>query len=224
MPHNQIVSIDAISRMAVVGSLVMAVGDSGIPFHPMNPAQAPPVRAAAHTRQRCPRLNVVALYDSVDSAARANAAVRSMVMALRGQRHVESRLWSFDMLARLDLRHASAWTAAEADVLLVAASALSPLPQHVASWLFDCLGDNEKGAPLIVAIYDNDGRKATSVPPLRRELLNLARRWKAPVLCSRELHALFAGDSRPPGFADLDAIDHEEVFANNGNPHWGINE
>lgn len=189
----------------------------------MNHDQAIPVRVANHTRQRCPRLNVVAVYDSVDAAARANAAVRSMVMAVRGQRHVESRLWSFDMLARLDLRHASAWTAAEADVILVAASALSPLPQHVVSWLVECMGDTQKGAPLIVAIYDNEGRKASAVSPLGRELLELARRWKAPVLCSRELHALFSGDPLPPGFAELD-VDHEEVFANNGNPHWGINE
>jgi hypothetical protein len=173
-------------------------------------------------------LRVVVLYDGLDAAYRAHDVVTGLTMALRGQRRVDSSLWSFDMLARLDIRHASVRGAADADVLVVVAAANEPLPNHVMTWLMACVRENEKGVPLLGASYEDDPRHAYAVPALRRDLQAIAQRWKMLLMRECELTARLRQQMLPKlpprNRSPRNREELEALLSNTQRRGWGIND
>jgi hypothetical protein len=173
-------------------------------------------------------IRIVALYDSMGDVAYAHEAIGSIAIAGHPEIKVASLLWSFDMLTRLDIRHASIHSAVEADVFIIAAPASSPLPVHVSSWLDSVLQERRRGAPVIVAIYEEDHRQAYELPALRRDLLAFAARWRAPLLCNRELYTRLEGKLQTrvidAGERHTVGFDPDTLLMKSGRAHWGINE
>jgi hypothetical protein len=174
-------------------------------------------------------LNVVALHDGFMTAVYAHEAVGSLTMAARPHVNVASRAWSFDMLTRLDVRHPSIRMASEADVIIIAADACAPLPHHVMSWLARSMQENGKGAPVIVAIHQEEPEMELTGPPLLTDLHTITDRWNVPLLCNGDFDKFLEQDvptSHPDGErANVSAIESAIPFPA---PHqagrWGINE
>jgi hypothetical protein len=174
-------------------------------------------------------LNVVALYDGFMTAVYAHEAVGSLTMAVRPHANVDSRLWSFDMLTRLEARHPSIRVASEADVIIIAADASTPLPHHVLSWLARSVQENGKGAPVIVAIHHEEAGMEQTMAPLLTDLRTITGRWNAPLLCNGDFDKFLEQDV-PSNLADggragLSAIESGIPFpAQHQAGRWGINE
>lgn len=131
-------------------------------------------------------LNVVALRDDLFDCIHAKGAVESLTSAAGGEVPVETWMWSFDMLTRLDLRHASLAKGREADVLIIAADASRPIPAYVKSWMTACLREHRKGAPVMVGLYEEFFDHRDSLSALHSDLVSFAAQWRAPLLCNRE--------------------------------------
>lgn len=173
-------------------------------------------------------LKVIAVYDGFTSAVYAHEAVGSLAMAIRPFAHLVNNVWSFDMLARLDLRHSTIRVAAEADVIIIAAEAARALPAHVETWLVRSLQENARGSPLIVVIDQEESGHEEESPPLCEHLTTIAGHWGTPLLRNGEF------DSRlERGLATelTDRTDHGGATADlnrllSAHPagYWGINE
>jgi hypothetical protein len=131
---------------------------------------------------------MVGLCDTMASAAYAHEAIGALSIACRLHLRVESAIWSFDTLTRLDIRHASLRRATQAHALVVAANAALPLPSHVSSWLLDSLRQRDDTAPVIVALFEEDTAARSGGSKLLADLRGIASRWRAPVLCNSEFH------------------------------------
>ena len=185
-----------------------------------------------HSRQvglgGVPALKVVALYDGFISAVYAHEAVGSLAMAVRPFMDVESSAWSFAMLSRLDLRHPSIREAAEADMIIIAADASLPLPPHIRTWLTRSLQENGKGAPLIVAIHEEDAEQAEATSPLHEDLGYIAERWGTPLLRNGEYDAHLerglAGDLASRRGSHGTSVEFDRLFSAHPTGAWGINE
>ena len=79
------------------------------------------------------------------------------------------------MLGRLDVRAAAAYTARDAQLLLVVVEGGSPLPNQVKRWLEECLGEERKN-PLSMVLLNGRWEAHRTVDGLSAELANLARR------------------------------------------------
>ena len=174
-------------------------------------------------------LNVVALYDGFMTAVYAHEAVGSLTMAVRPHANVASRVWSFDMLTRLDVRHPSIRVASEADVIIVAADASAPLPHHVLSWLARSVQENGKGAPVIVAIHQEEPGTEQTIQPLLVDLRTITDRWNAPLLCNGEFDRFLDEGVTTclanGGRASLSVIESGiPIPAPHPAGRWGINE
>ena len=173
-------------------------------------------------------IRIVALYDSKAAASCVHEAIESIASAGHTGTKVESFLWSFDMLTRLDIRHASIHSAVEADVFIVAGEASSSLPVQVSSWFETALRDHRRGAPVIVLIYEEEDQQSCPLPALRRDLASLAARWRAPLLCQREMHSRLERELRQQVSDPIERMgagaDVDAVATKSEHTHWGINE
>lgn len=173
-------------------------------------------------------LKVVSLYDGFISAVYAHEAVGSLAMAVRPFMDVESSAWSFAMLSRLDLRHPSIREAAEADMIIIAADASLPLPAHIRTWLTRSLQENGKGAPLIVAIHQEDDEQAEATSPLHEDLGFIAERWGTQLLRNGEFDAHLerglAGSLASRIGSDGASVEFDRLFSSQPAGAWGINE
>jgi hypothetical protein len=140
---------------------------------------------------------VVGLYDALASAAFAHEAISAMSSAIGTQTRIDSSIWSFDMLTRLDSRHASLRCASAADVIIVAARPSLPLPPSVTSWLTQSLRDNVHGTPVIIALYEEEPDPSAAAPKLPAELGAIAASWQAPLLCNAEFSGRFEFETLP---------------------------
>lgn len=188
---------------------------------------ARPNRISANS-QAGDTLHVVALHDGLISCVYAQEALAALALAVRPEMKMINSVWSFDMLTRLDMRHASHDKCAEADILLIAATAAAPLPAHVKSWINASLRDSHKGAPTLIALYEEDFEQIGLVAPLRSDLAAIAAQWRTPLLCNAELDsrleqglmAEFTGGRAPV----KSHFNLSHLLANSEAGRWGINE
>lgn len=174
-------------------------------------------------------LHVVGIYDRFVTAVYAQEAAGSLGIAVRPFMHVESSVWSFDMLARLDLRHPSIRAASGADVIIVAADPASPLPLHVKTWLTRSLQENVRGAPLIAVIHEEMvGGSADATLPLYVDLGRIARQWGTPLLRNGEFDARLESGLAEELTARREqngyGIELDGLLSLHTAGRWGINE
>jgi hypothetical protein len=185
----------------------------------------PSASQTRYTSKAAAPVRVVVVYDSLSAAASAQENIQMLV--LRNGWRAQTSIWSFDSLARLDTRHASARRAAEANVIFVSTEASTTLPSYVSSWLTHCLRENRHGAPVIAAVYENRAPSRAPMPELRRELTSLAARWRTPLLCNDEVPERLAaelGDLERPPQTTAASFDLERLLASPRRGAWGIND
>lgn len=136
-------------------------------------------------------MRVAILYDQWPSLAKAENAVASLAKAAGSKSRIQHTSWTFNMLTRLDVRHASAAIATETDILMVAAAASVPLPLHVKTWLSECLRDNAKGKPLVVGLYDPCHGLSHLELPFSADLLCTAGHWDLCLLFNSEFDSQY---------------------------------
>lgn len=173
-------------------------------------------------------LRVTALHDGLTSSVYVHEALGAISLAVNPRRHLESDVWSFDMLTRLDVRHASVTHGAAADIIIVAGQASTSLPSHIKSWITTCLQENRKGPPIMVVLYEERDQDADGLPPLHRDLGALTKSWKTPLLSHRALdERLDSGlilDRSKPGSPAEDDLNLDNLVSGPFCGHWGINE
>jgi hypothetical protein len=127
-------------------------------------------------------LRIVTLYDTHLSLLHAERMVAALTEAAGSPQRIKHASWNFNMLTRLDVRHASAAVAAETDILVVAADASALVPQHVKSWIEEALRNNTKGPPLVIGLYGSSPHGAKALSAFHSDLLSAARYWNIPPL------------------------------------------
>jgi hypothetical protein len=173
-------------------------------------------------------LQVAALYEELPAFVRTHEVLKSLALVIHPKMCVLGNLWSFDSLTRLDLRHARGRVASEADVILVASSAASPLPTHVKSWITATLRANDKGAPVLVALYEEVRARKTAIPALREDLLTIAAQWRIPLLCNGDFDARLENDfmqsltGREKTTASVFQLN--KLLSTPNTKRWGIND
>lgn len=134
-------------------------------------------------------LRVMALYDDLKAQENAHAALEALMKACGSRVQIESRAWNFNMLTRLDLRHASARIASSADLMIVAAQPSAALPAHVKSWMTTCLRQHSNTLPALMAADEECFRKPSgNQSALICELLAIAATWSTRLLCNQEFN------------------------------------
>lgn len=177
-----------------------------------------------------PVFSAVAIYDDFFGGIRAREALEWLKHSLSSDLQVCSTFWSFQSLERLDVRAASLRAAATADVLIIAASEMEPLPDQIKRWLDSILQQQRGGRAVLVALYDGDETPCDTPGPLCSYLEHEAGRWQTDCMCNRDFdqrlnceYALqFVSQKRPaPSLLNQPfEMDHR----NSAPVGWGINE
>lgn len=131
-------------------------------------------------------LRVAALYDSLPAEVRVHAVIEALARRHGSQVRIECRAWNFDMLTRLDLRHASARAASGSHMMIVAAQATEMLPEHVKSWMTICMRQHSSRLPVLVAADAEISRRPGNPSALNHELMSIASMWRTRLRFSRE--------------------------------------
>jgi hypothetical protein len=129
-------------------------------------------------------LRVISLHDGCMGAEHACEAAKAIALAGGSRTAVQCMSWGFDMLSRLDLRHASIREASQVDVLIASTFACEPLPDHVRSWVTACLRTNGRGMPVIVALHHEQPARSQSRSSLCEFLSSIAARRQSDFLCN----------------------------------------
>ena len=171
-------------------------------------------------------IKVAAIYDGLMSFVYAHEAFGSLGLAAAPHARIESNVWSFDNLIRLDLRHASLRIAAEAELILVAAGPESALPRHVQDWLKEVLREDREHTPVIVALHERMANVAGQLPLFLRQLKVLAAGWRAPVLTSGEFDGWLRNEFAAGCAGEAESGADEKVTSPPSllADRWGINE
>ena len=135
-------------------------------------------------------LNIAAIYEGFAAGIRASEALEWLVRDLAPLRIV-SKAWSFGMLTRLDVRAAAIREAADADLLIVAASGDQRLPVQVVRWLERCMLESRNGPAALVVLHD-DGLPESSA--LATELKRIASRWQIDFIGNNQFEDWLNGD------------------------------
>lgn len=132
--------------------------------------------------------SVAAIHDGLADCFRAKEALESLKHVLAPQIQVWSKLWSYQQLMRLDIRAMALRAAADADMIIIAASARAALPHLIERWLDSCLAEHRAIRPILVALAD-DENSATSRHggEFRQSVRQLASRWHADFMSGTEM-------------------------------------
>lgn len=186
-----------------------------------------PSPSAVKTTRAEPRtatLTCAAIFDDLFDGVVAIKAMESLALSLRPGWRLNRMAWNFGMLQRLDLRHLSVHRAAEADLLIIAASADLPLPHHVKDWLERLGHAHVRPLSVLVSLHDQQSDCGLYRQQLCRDLEDLSHRWQCEFLCNGEF------DRRLEDGLAVEII-HRRARVEGGlednDPsaaHWGINE
>ncbi len=172
-------------------------------------------------------LKAVAIYDGFIDGIRVKEACASLDEITGPLVPVEHQAWSFQSLARLDIRSAAIHASENADVLIIAADAGQPLPDHVASWIERLLHESDERPAMLVALHDDDPDFHESSGELTAQLHGIASRWGMEFVpnggLERRIHEHSLQPHRPHIGDELSAIG-DPPFQRFCTWHGGINE
>jgi hypothetical protein len=94
-------------------------------------------------------LQVIILYEALDSGRQARSAFSYLVSSLQGVCDVKSRSWKFNLLENPRLQELARLDTSEADIVIVAAEGDVPLPEAVQSFIEQWLSSNPSAVGLV---------------------------------------------------------------------------
>lgn len=100
------------------------------------------------------RLNVLIAYETLAMGRAAERVYSNLVDALGGEFLLHLDLWRFDVLEISEIRAAAARSAAESDIIFIAASGQKPLPQQVRQWIETWLVERRENPRALAALFD----------------------------------------------------------------------
>ncbi|MDZ4403618.1 hypothetical protein [Prosthecobacter sp.] len=133
-------------------------------------------------------MTVVAIHNGFYADIRVHETLEWLNDSLGSDLRICSASWNYGVLERqLDLRAVSIRAAAEADVILVAAT--EPLPNHIERWLDASLREQPQHhrAALIALDDDDDNDAGDGSANLCSSLKQLACRWQTEFMCNHDL-------------------------------------
>ncbi len=133
-----------------------------------------------------PALSIVAIHDDFIAGIRAQEALEWLKFSLGSELRVCPITWSFEHLKRLDLRSMSIRAAAAADVIIVSASDVKPLPDHIKHWLNSSLGEQGEIRPILVALHGEKMEFESTPGPLCSHLKRVAESWQTEFMCNED--------------------------------------
>lgn len=146
------------------------------------PSSPTACRPSAETSRTAFR--VVAIHDGFSAGIRAQEALEWLKYLLSPELKVYAKVWSVEHLKRPDLYAMSIHATAEADVLIVCASGLKPLPEHIRRWLDSSLAERQSACPVLVALHDGKRESSCTMGPLCTCLKRIADFWHADFMCN----------------------------------------
>lgn len=135
-----------------------------------------------------PAFSVVAIHDGFFAGIRAQEALEWLKHTLGSELRVRPVSWSFENLERLDVRSLSIRAAAAADMLIVSASDVTPLPDHIKQWLGSSLAEQRETRPMLVALHDEKMEFDCTQGPLCKHLKRVADAWQTEFMCNEDFN------------------------------------
>lgn len=168
-------------------------------------------------------LNVVIVYEDLETGKRAMKTYEYMVQQLGDQCLFANQMWKFDVLAVPKLKEMAAKDAAAADIIIVSAHAGNELPAEVKTWV-DLWLSYKTHASALVGLFGTESVDN----PARTYLADVAKRARMEFFCQPGIWPRATAShtaTRSSDFGEktmaLLASSTEDVRSFS---HWGINE
>lgn len=139
-------------------------------------------------------ISVIAIHDGFSSGVRAKEALEWLNHILGMETQIHSIVWKFEQLERLDLRAISIRAAAVADMLIVSASDLKPLPDHIKKWMGSIFSEQLRSHPILVALHDETTGQECTLGPFCQDLKQIARSSQTQFMCNEDFDSLLQRD------------------------------
>ncbi len=101
-------------------------------------------------------LRVVIAYEDLAAGKRAMSLISQLGKDFGDDIQFEPLPWSFALLADVDWRTVAACDAVRADILIIATSAVGPLPVAIGRWAEDAIGGKRGTSAAVVALFGPD--------------------------------------------------------------------
>lgn len=100
------------------------------------------------------RVNVLIAYETLALGRAAERVYSNLVEAVGRDCPFHLDLWRFDVLDISEIRAAAARSAANSDIIIIAASGQKPLPQEVRQWIESWLSEPREAPRALAALFD----------------------------------------------------------------------
>jgi len=162
---------------------------------------------------------ILIAYEGFAALVRAQDVRSQIANRFKGEIEITGGSWNFALLGHTQLREQAAAEAAEADMIIIAASGQAGLPSHVATWIEGWSQARQDQQTALVASLER-GQNASS--DLAAELRDLAAKAGMDFFCNLDLPhqdavPVFPEEKSP-------AIMARDFGINCGWQSWGINE
>jgi hypothetical protein len=120
---------------------------------------------------------IVAVGEDFAAVMRAQELSKRLAADLEPEFGLSSDAWKFEALDNSQTGSEAAREAAEADMIIIAASGAFELPVQVKSWIESWLPRKRKGVTTLVALRDDEDETPYESSPLCAYLQGIAREW-----------------------------------------------
>src|SRR5882672_2299690 len=121
---------------------------------------------------------IVIAYEHFNAGTRAKKMTDRMAAQLRPQIAIHTEAWKFELLGDSHLKELAGCSAAEADMLIIAATGNTELPVQVTQWIEQWAYRERNEAVALVALHNLDQKALEESPPLRTSLRRIAAQGK----------------------------------------------
>jgi hypothetical protein len=117
---------------------------------------------------------IVIAYEHFNAGMRAKRLTDRMAAQLHPQIAISTDAWKFELLGDAHLKELAGCSAAEADMLIIAANGNTELPAHVTQWIEQWAFRERNEAGALVALHNLEQKTVAELPPLRASLRRIA--------------------------------------------------
>ena len=176
-----------------------------------------------------PALNVVIVYEDLDTGKKAKKTFDLLAQNLSGACHLTDQMWKFDVLTIHQLSQIALKDAAQADIIIISCRG-DELPDHIKAWIEAALAESCNVLALVALIDDAHARSMAGFAA-RRYLAAVARRARIEFFAQPSLR-LPERQPDQPVFSKRNAeviqpalTPFASVIPRGArSPRWGINE
>lgn len=149
-----------------------------------------PAQAVRSRKTQRPPLKIVLVYDGFTDLIRAHEMWSTLTGCFHGNFRVVSRAWNFALLRDPRLRRRAALSTAKADMVVLAASGRSELPDYMRTWIDAWMGWKKGRHDALVAVLDHQMRPTPTSARLCDYLRRTARATGMDFFCNAEQNQL----------------------------------